>query len=246
MMMKNVFLKTVIGATVIFVSALLYVNSLWAYSFPNWAQGASGYEEALSEAKDTESPLILYFNTEWCKWCKKMNSEYLSSWEIESFLSDIPKVNINPDNGSAEKALKRKYRVNGVPSFLISIPAFSNKTQKAYPFLKSGHLSVDEFLAQVKDRIARQYNQKALSSFKSKAHEDALGYLEMAISYDSENVYAYYLNGFIYHSRGIKEKDLELLEKAEENYQKALELDPDHKEARKELNKLTKLIERAE
>ncbi len=246
MRIKNAFLKIIIGAIATFAIVLLNVNSLWANSFPNWAQGASGYEEALSEAQDSESPIILYFNADWCKWCKKLNSEYLSSWEIESFLSDIPKVNINPDNGSAEKALKRKYRVTGVPSFLISIPAFSNKTEKVHPFLTSGNLSVDEFLAEVRKRIALQYNQKAFTSYKRKSHDDALSYVEMAINYDPENVYAYYLNGLIYHSRGYKEKDLELLEKAEENYQKALELDPDHKAARKELNKLSDLIERVE
>lgn len=64
----------------------------------------------------------------------------------------------------------------------------------------------------------------------------------MAIGYDPENVYAYFLSGIIYHSRGYGEKDLDLLERAEENYQKALELDPDHETARKELNKLNSLI----
>ena len=85
-----------------------------------------------------------------------------------------------------------------------------------------------------------------LSLYKRKAHEDALKFLEMTIKYDSENVYAYYLSGVIYHYRGFKEKDIELLEKAEENYQRALELEPDHAGASKDMNKLTKLLEHME
>jgi hypothetical protein len=45
----------------LFAIALFNANPLRAYSFPNWGHGASGYEEALGEAQDAESPLILYY-----------------------------------------------------------------------------------------------------------------------------------------------------------------------------------------
>lgn len=244
--MNGVFWKTIIVATAVFAVALLWGNSSGAVALPNWAQGASGYRKAHSEAKDSGRPFILYFSTEWCKWCKKMDNKYLASSEIERFLSDIPKVIINPDSGSAEYALYRQYRVKSFPAFLITIPAFGNQAVKVHPFLKSGNLSVDEFLAKIKDRIARQYTKEALSSYKRKAYQAALSHIKMAITYNPDHVYAYYLRGRIHHSRGYMENNLELLKTAEENYQKVLALKPDHKKARKELNKLTKLMERGE
>jgi tetratricopeptide (TPR) repeat protein len=244
--LKNSYNKVIMMAVALFAIALLNANSLGAYSFANWGHGASGYEQMLSEAQDAERPLILYFNTEWCKWCKKFNSEILASWETEDFISNIPKVEINPDNGSDEEALMKKYGITGYPTFLVSIPAFSNKTKRVSTSLKGGKLTVDSFLQEIKARIASQYNQKALSCYKRKAYEDALSYLENAIEYNSESVYAYYLTGFVYHTLGANDKDVELLEKAQENYQKTLELDPDHKEANKELNKLTKFLESME
>jgi hypothetical protein len=55
-------------------------------------------------------------------------------------------------------------------------------------------------------------------------------------------VYAHYLTGVVYHTIGVDDKDAGILEKAQENYQKTLALDPDHKEANKQLNKLTRLL----
>ncbi len=102
---------------------------------------------------------------------------------------------------------------------------------------------MDLFLQEIKARIGSQYNQKAFSCYKRKAYKDALSYLENAFAYNSESVYAHYLTGVVYHTLGVDDKDVEILEKAQENYQKTLELDPDHKEANKQLNKLTKLLE---
>jgi tetratricopeptide (TPR) repeat protein len=242
MELKKTYKKVIIMAAALFTFVLLNANSLGAYSFSNWARGASGYEEMLSDAQDSESPLILYFNTEWCKWCKKFNSEILASWETENFISDIPKVEINPDNGSDEEALRRKYGIKGYPTLLVSIPAFGNKTLRVPTSLKHENMTVDLFLQGIKTRIASQYNQKAFSCYKRKAYEDALGYLENAFEYNSESVYAHYLTGVVYHTLGVDDKDVEILEKAQENYQKTLELDPDHKEANKQLNKLTRLL----
>jgi tetratricopeptide (TPR) repeat protein len=243
---KNALKKIVMLSTVLFGVALLNISPLVADTFRNWGHGVSGHEDALGQAQDAGSPLILYFHTDWCKWSKKFNSEILASWEIENFISDIPKVEINPDKGSAEKALKKKYGIKGYPTVLLCVPAISNKTFRVSTSIKGGNLSAYSFLEEIKDRISRLYNQEALSCHKRKEYEDALGYLGNALEYNSESVYAYYLTGFVYHTLGADDQDNELLEKAEENYQKALELDPDHKGANQELNKLTKFLESIE
>jgi len=222
---------------------IFFDNTVFAYEFPGWRHGAYGYDRASNEAKEEGLPLILYFNTDWCKWCQKLNNEYLASYEIEEFLNGIPRVEINPEKGGAEKTLAKNYGVNGFPSFLVYIPAFSNKAEKISPFLKRGHMTTADFLRAIKEKIAHQYNDKAYSHMRNKDYETALEYYEKGSQYDPENAYAYYGMGFCYHSMAYQEKDTDLLELAEENYLRALEIAPDHEGSRKELEKLHKAME---
>ena len=238
-----------IRARILFTVALplamgiFFGNTVFAYEFPGWRHGAYGYERASKEAKEQELPVILYFNTDWCKWCQKLNNEYLASYEIEDFLSGIPKVEVNPEKGSAEKALSKKYGVNGFPTFLVSMPAFGNKAEKITPFLKRGNMTTDEFLQAIKEKITRQYNNKAYSHMQNRDYETALEYYEISSQFDSENAYAYYGIGFCYHSMAYQEKDTELFEQAEENYLRALEIDPDHQASKSGLEKLHEAME---
>jgi tetratricopeptide (TPR) repeat protein len=240
---------TAIRARILFILVLFlamgifFGNTVFAYEFPGWRHGAYGYDRASMEAKEQEVPLIVYFNTDWCKWCEKLNNEYLASYEIEEFLSGILKVEVNPEKGSAEKALSKKYGVNGFPSFLVSIPAFGTKAEKITPFLQRGNMTTDEFLEAIKEKITRQYNNKAYSHMKNRDCETALEYYEKSSQIDSENAYAYYGTGFCYHSMAYQEKDTDLLEQAEENYLKALQIDPDHQASRSGLEKLHKAME---
>ncbi len=239
-MRKNrFFYRTVLStlAVIVFIGVGMSRGVL-AYDFYGWEHGASGYEYAMTQATDAEKPLILYFNTDWCKWCKRLNTEYLSSYEIEKFLSDIPKVEINPDKGAAELALSRKYGVRGFPSFLVLIPALSNKTEKIHPFRTTGSWTADEFLLAVREKIAGQYNNKGYSRTRSRRYEEAIRYYEIALDFDPENAYAYYGMGISYHSIAYTQRDPEKLGIAEENFLRALEIDPNHKASRKELKRL--------
>jgi tetratricopeptide (TPR) repeat protein len=159
--------KTIISVGILLLGSLFVCGDILAYDFTDWYHGASGYEDALDEVIGEEKPLILYFHSESCNWCKKLDSEYLASYEVDQFLSNIPKVEIS----SSEEALK---------------------------------------------------------------------YYEMSLSFDSENVYAYYAMGLVYHTIGYNKNDSDLLEKAQENYSKALEIDPKHEESRKGLDNLRK------
>jgi tetratricopeptide (TPR) repeat protein len=126
------------------------------------------------------------------------------------------------------------------------MPAFSNKAEKISPFLKRGHMTPDEFLQAIREKITRQYNNKAYSYMRNKDYETALEYYEKSSQFDPENAYAYYGIGFCYHSMAYQEKDRELLERAEENYLRALEIDPDHEGSRRDLEKLHKAMEQFE
>ncbi|MFH2045687.1 MAG: tetratricopeptide repeat protein [Pseudomonadota bacterium] len=223
---------------------LLFPNSLLADDFSNWYHGASGYDDAVQEAEDEEKPLIVYFRLESCKWCKKMNKEYLDSYEVYNFLNNIPKVEIEPDKGASEKALAEKYNVNGYPSFFISIPTEDSENTKIHPFKNNGDMTTYDFIDAIRKRIIYVYNNKGLSCYQNKQYEDAIKYFEISISFDPESAYAYYGKGMVHYADGYENKDSDLLEEAETDFLKALEIDPDNAQSKKELQKLQSAMEK--
>ena len=233
--------KTIILISIFLLGDLFVCGDILAYDFTDWYHGASGYEDALEEAMSEEKPLIVYFHNEDCNWCKKLDSEYLATYEMEQFLTDIPRVEIGAAEEADEEALYTKYIVTGVPSFFAFIPALDSKPDKSIsPFLKGKHMTPDEFVISIKNRITNKYNNKGYSLFTNKQYEEALKYYEMSLNLDPENVYAYYSVGIIYHTIGYNQKDSDLLEKAKENYSNALEIDPNHEGSKKGLEKLRK------
>ena len=100
--------RKIVVRLMVLLSVLLLPNNLLAYSFSGWYHGASGHDDAIEQAMNERKPCVVYFHAEWCKWCKKMNSEYLANYELQQLLSDFSKVEINLDKGPAEKALLKK------------------------------------------------------------------------------------------------------------------------------------------
>jgi tetratricopeptide (TPR) repeat protein len=209
------------------------------YGFPGWESGAMGYELALTAAQEEEKPLILYFHIDPSVWNDRMNDEYLSTYEVDKFLEDIPRVHINPDDGDAESALATQYNVNQYPAFIVLIPSFNSKPQRIHPF-SDQNMTKEEFLNKIKETIVYEYNNRAFECVDKKDYGSALKYLEMSLDYDANNAYTYYAIGAAYNFQATEKNDSELLKKAEENYLKALEIDPGHEASREALGKLQK------
>ena len=233
--------KTIILISIFLLGSLFVCGDILAYDFSDWYHGASGYEDALDEVIGEEKPLILYFHSESCKWCKELDSEYLASYEVDQFISNIPKVEISSSKEAPEKALYDKYGVSRVPSFFVLIPSIESKPAKSIsPFKKGKYKTTDEFVDAIKRRITYKYNSKGSSLYKEKQYEKALKYYEMTLNFDPRNVYAYYAMGLVYHTIGHNQKDPDLFKKAKENYSKVLEIDPNHEESIKGLKNLPK------
>ena len=233
--------KTIILISIFLLGGLFVCGDILAYDFSDWYHGASGYEDALDEVIGEEKPLILYFHSESCKWCKKLDNEYLASYEVDQFISNIPKVEISSAEEAPEKVLYDKYGVSGVPSFFVLIPSMDSKPAKSiFPFKKGNHMTPDEFISAIKKRITNKYNNKGYSLFKNKQYEETLKYYKMTLNFDPENVYAYYAMGLVYHTISYNQKNSDLLENAKENYSKALKIDPNHEESIKGLENLRK------
>ena len=160
---------------------------------------------------------------------------------MDQFISNIPRVEISSAKEAHEKALYDKYGVTGVPAFFVLMPSMDSKPAKSIsPFIKGKHKTTDEFVDAIKRRITYKYNNKGYSLFKNKQYEEALKYYEMSLNFDPRNVYAYYAMGLVYHTIGYNQNAPDLLEKAEENFSKALEIDPNHEESLKGLDNIRK------
>lgn len=217
-------------------------GSVFAYDFFYWDHGTTGHESALYGAELSEKPLILYFHVQKCRWCEELNDSYLAKEEVEDFLLEMYKVEINPERGEDEIALTSEYGIKRYPAFLVSIPGFEVEPQRVHPFAKDQAMSVEEFLQTIKERIAHIYSAKAYKFFKSNDYETSLKYYQLALDSDPENLYVLHAMGIIHERIGIEKRNLESFLDAEEKFIEALEIDPTHKDSQAALENVQKNI----
>jgi thiol:disulfide interchange protein len=84
-----------------------------------WYEGAGGYENAARVARDTGAPMLVYFHTDWCSYCKAMERNLFPAPAVDKQLRSIVKVRINPERSNEEQQLGARYGVTGFPSLFI-------------------------------------------------------------------------------------------------------------------------------
>jgi thiol-disulfide isomerase/thioredoxin len=82
-------------------------------------KNAAGYQEALRLQQSGGQPIALYFYTNWCGYCARLERNILSQPEVQEYLASILYVSINPEEGQAESALFDSFDGRGFPTFLI-------------------------------------------------------------------------------------------------------------------------------
>ncbi|MBW2136353.1 MAG: hypothetical protein JRH06_02215 [Deltaproteobacteria bacterium] len=223
--------------TVVF-SFLFFWSKGLCYDFELWDHGPTGHDTVLIHAELDERPLFLYFHVKGDKLCERMDRAYLQASQVENYLRDLYKVELDPTRGEDEKALAQRYGVKNYPAFLMTIPAFKIKPVRVHPFFKDRDMSIDEFLQAIRNKIAFMYGKKAFSFYEARQYDGALKYYRMILDYSPGDVYAYYAMGVVYHTMGVELKERKYLKEAEKMLMKALDIEPGHKESREELAKL--------
>ncbi len=109
-----------------------------------WLYGAAGYARAVELQRELNVPLVVYFYTDWCSYCRTLDSQYLPSAPVQDYLRGVVKVRINPEQGLAERALAQRYGVNGYPSFFI-IRQSAWQPVGVSPFRKAGNMTTTQF-----------------------------------------------------------------------------------------------------
>ena len=107
------------------------------FASEKWYRGASEYVKAEADQRQLGAPLIVYFYTDWCSYCKKFDRDILTSPEVNQFMSSVVKVRVNPEAGQDEAALASQYGVTGYPSIFV-VDAQTGRPRKVYPFKRVG------------------------------------------------------------------------------------------------------------
>ncbi len=107
-----------------------------ADTFANWLNGADGYEHAVDRRRGTSDAVLLYFYTDWCPHCRRFDQQIAPSPEMAEYMHHAIAVRINPEKGTGEEALAKRYGVTGYPTLLI-LPPGTEQTQKVTAYRTS-------------------------------------------------------------------------------------------------------------
>lgn len=209
-----------------------------SYNFFDWYEGYPGYEMALMDAEEEQEPLILYFYLDPDEWSEKMYKDYLADYTVTEYLADIPKAALNLTGEGEEVELAKKMGVENCPAFVISIPSLNSEPRRIHPFSEKHNMNVEEFLSSIKEYIAYNYNNKAYEYFDKKDYDNSIVYFQKAVMFAPESAYSYHAIAVVYQMMAERKNDPSLLKTAEENYIKALKINPGLKEAEEELKAL--------
>jgi TPR repeat protein len=93
-----------------------------------------------------------------------------------------------------------------------------------------------------KNVITQNIENIGYDYYKTQDYVQAHKYLDMAINYNPSSAYSYYLKGNMDYKTGHSTKNRSLLQKAQMNFLKALEINPNHQGAKDDLKQLQKLM----
>jgi tetratricopeptide (TPR) repeat protein len=215
--------------------AVLLTGPAVALSLSGWDEGASAHRQVIANAVENEEPVIVYFHTDWCPWCRRLNQEYLADGTVAQHLRRVRKVAINPERGDDERALFRQYGASGFPSFYVYVPAFDGTPKKLSPFRGRGASTPEQFAREIDLAIAQEYDAKGYAYSQRKQHRRAIAYYQRALEYDADNVYACHAIAVSYQHLADASRDATLLSRARDYYRRTLEIDPDNEASKRAL-----------
>lgn len=145
-------------------------------SWEGWFYGGAGYTRAVELQKELNVPLVVYFYTDWCSYCRTLDNQYLPSAPVQDYLRGVVKVRINAEQGFAERALAKRYGVSGYPSFFV----MRNPTARPVnvsPFRRVGNLTPTQLanayraVAPVSQKVAAVRSSGRSGKFRERSGE---------------------------------------------------------------------------
>lgn len=105
---------------------LLFVLCASASPLSAAVQWTTNYSQALTQAQKEKKPLFLFFTgSDWCMWCKKLESEVLDTPAFASAVGDkiiFVKLDFPMNKGGQDaqnNMLKDKYKIDSFPTVIL-------------------------------------------------------------------------------------------------------------------------------
>jgi thiol:disulfide interchange protein len=120
-----------------------------------WLQGADGLYGALSSIKEKDAvpPMVVYFYTDWCGYCRQFERELLGTGPVKKYFQDVLAVRINPESGAKERQIADYYGVSGYPAFFVHSNRSKTLSRIERMRLEGGQprlMTPDEFITAVR------------------------------------------------------------------------------------------------
>lgn len=82
--------------------------------------GPGGLGQAERYARERQRPLLLYFHTDWCRYCRQFEQEFLPDPAVIEVLGEqYVGAKLNPEASSSEAAAAERYGVRAYPTLLV-------------------------------------------------------------------------------------------------------------------------------
>jgi tetratricopeptide (TPR) repeat protein len=99
----------------------------------SWYTRADQYSAAQADQARSAAPMLVYFYTDWCPYCRRLERDLLTDPRIESYLREnVVKVKINPESDAADRQLERQFGSEGYPSLFVVMPMGEAEDYSAY------------------------------------------------------------------------------------------------------------------
>jgi len=105
-----------------------------------WFQG--NLEQASQEAKKNDTLVFIEFNTEWCSWCRRLESETLTDRDVRRELGEMIALQLDAEKEGAQAA--QRFGIESFPTMIFLDPT-GEEVERIV-----GYLPPDKFVTEVR------------------------------------------------------------------------------------------------
>jgi thiol-disulfide isomerase/thioredoxin len=97
-----------------------------AYASNQWYYGHAGYKRALRLQKKYDAPIFVYFQADWCSYCRKLENQLIQTSKGVKALNKAIKVKVSPEDSQVDDSFFRKLGGTGYPTLFMQFKGKTN------------------------------------------------------------------------------------------------------------------------
>jgi len=174
----------------------------------SWREGARGFADAVQEQARVKAPLLVYFYTDWCPYCRELERTVLSDYGFDRYRA--VRARVNPEAGHDERALANRFGVDAYPRvFLIAsssgLPVRISLSPSERKEGSSGFVSSEELLVRfdgVRKRAVAELARQGYDRGRGGDVAGAIQVLDEALAMDPDRAEAWLQRGMARQESG--------------------------------------------